>query len=90
MSLYDKNLRLKLACDASAYGGGVGAVLYFLINRKNDIYESTTLNIHERNYSRLDKEGVAIMHGSRKFSQYIYGRKFKLCTDNKTLIALYF
>ena len=86
MCLYDKHLPLKLACDASAYGAG--AVLSHIFPDKTEkpiAYASTTLNPHERNYSELDKEGVAIMFGLRKFRQYIYSRKFTLCTDNKAL-----
>ena len=86
LCLYDKHLPLELACDAYAYGAG--AVLSHIFPDKTEkpiTYASTTLNTHERNYSQLDKEAVAIMFGLRKFRQYIYSRKLTLCTDNKAL-----
>ena len=40
-------------------------------------------------YSQLDKEGVAIIFGVKKFHQYIYGRRFILETDNKALSRIF-
>lgn len=37
---------------------------------------SRTLNAAEKNYSQLDKEGLAVMFGIKRFRKYIYGRKF--------------
>ena len=48
-------------------------------------FVSCTLNKSERNYSQLDKEALSIMFGIKKFHQYLFGRKFVLCTDNKAL-----
>ena len=90
LCLYDKELPLKLACETSSYD--VGAVLSHVYSDKSErpiLYASRTLNIHEKNYSQLDKEGVAIMFGLKKFHQYIYGRKFTICTDNKALSHIF-
>ena len=48
-------------------------------------FASRTINKHEKVYSHLDKEGVAIIFGIKKFHQYVYGRHFTLVTDNQVL-----
>ena len=89
LCLYDKQLPIRSACDASTYG--VGAVLSHV---NPDNYEkpiafaSRRLNNSEMNYSQLDKEALAIIFGVGRFRQYLFGRKFTLVTlvtDNKAL-----
>ena len=46
---------------------------------------SMHLTDREKQYSVLDKEALAIVYEVTKFYQYIYGRKFILCTDHKPL-----
>ncbi|KAL5488897.1 hypothetical protein EMCRGX_G017911 [Ephydatia muelleri] len=43
----------------------------------------------ERNYSQLDKEGLAIIFGVKKFHNYLYRRQFSIVTDHKPLIHLF-
>ena len=86
---YNPNLPLILACDASAYG--IGAVLAHRLpdgSEKPVGYASRTLNKAERNYSRLEKEGLACVFGVRRFYSYLFGYPFNLITDHKPLLGL--
>ena len=89
LAVYDKKLRIKLDCDASKYG--VGAVLSQVNanDEENPIaYASRTLNKSKANYSQLDKEALSIIFGLKKFNQYLFGRHFTLCCDNKALCSI--
>lgn len=87
---FDMSLESIVTCDASAHG--LGAVL---AQRGPDgrervvAYASRALRAPELHYSQIHKEALAIIFAIDKFHQYLYGRKFKLRTDHKPLVAIF-
>ena len=80
---YDSILPVKLVGDASAYG--VGAVISHVMPDGTECpiaFASKTLSSSERNYSQVEKEGLALIFGVKKFHKYLYGHRFTLVTDH--------
>ena len=86
---FNPHLKIILACDASSYG-----VRAMLAHRMPDGserpfgYASHSLLKAEKNYSQLEREGLACVFGMKWFHQYQFGHSFDLIMDHKPLLAL--
>ncbi|GJY75582.1 putative reverse transcriptase domain-containing protein [Tanacetum coccineum] len=68
-------------CDASIKGLGV-----VLMQREKVIaYESRQLKTHEKNYMKHDLELGVVVFAQKIWRHYLYGTKFTLFTDQKSL-----
>ena len=62
---------------------GLGAVL---MQDKNVIdYASLWLKVHERNYPSHDLELVTVVFDLKIWQHYLYGVKYEVFTDNRSL-----
>ncbi len=80
---FDPKLPITLTCDVSNYG--IGTVLSHILpdgSEKPVAYASRTLISAEKNYSQIEKEGLACVFGVKKFYNYLFGHKFDLITDH--------
>ena len=87
---FDPKLKLTLAVDASAYGLGAVLAHKYLNGSERPIgYMSHSLNSAEKNYSQIEKEGLACAFGVNTFRSYLLGHSFELVTDHKPLLSLF-
>ena len=87
---YDSCKEIVVTCDASPYG--IGAVISHVMENGDEkpiAYTSRTLSTAEKNYAQIDKEGLTVVYGVKKFHQMLYGRKFTIMTDHKPLLGLF-
>ncbi|KYN05031.1 Uncharacterized protein K02A2.6 [Cyphomyrmex costatus] len=86
---YNPELPLVITCDASPTG--VAGMLSHVLNgiEKPIAFASRSLTSAERNYSQLDREALAIVFAINHFFMYVFGRKFKLITDNQPLASIH-
>ncbi|XP_036340020.1 uncharacterized protein K02A2.6-like [Rhagoletis pomonella] len=90
LSHFNESLPLVLATDASSFG--IGVVLSHIHPdgcERPIAFASKTLDKHQVKYSQIEKEGLSIIFGVKRFNQYLYGRKFTLITDHKPLVTIF-
>ena len=88
LAYYNSKWDLEVVVDASPVGLGAILVQVDPIDRENRqilAYASRALSDVEKRYSQIEKEGLACDWGCEKFHMYLYGRHFKLVSDNKAL-----
>ena len=87
---FDSRKPILVHCDASPYG--LGVVLSHIMSdgeEKPVSFASRTLSIAERNYSQVEREGLALVFAVKRYHQYLYGHKFEMFTDHKPLLGLF-
>ena len=87
---YDDSKPLMLACDA--FPCGLGAVLSHIMPdgvERPVVYASIILTIAEKNYSQLEKDGLAVVYGVKIFYNYLCGRHFLIESDHQPLAQLF-
>ena len=87
---YDPRKELIAASDARDYG--IGHVLLHKFEdgvTKPIAHASRALLPAERNYTQIEKEGLAITYDVKRFHRFIHGRTFVLQTDHKLLLLIF-
>jgi len=87
---YDPQQKIIVAADASGYGLGACILHEYADGSiKAVCHAARALTPAEKGYSQVEKEALALIFGVTKFHKMIYGRKFKLHTDHKPLLAIF-
>ena len=75
---FDPQKKPILSCDASPYGVGTVIAHETPDGEKPITFASRSLSPAEKKYAHIDKEGLAIIFGVKKFHDYLFGRKFEI------------
>lgn len=77
--------------DTDASDHNIGAVLSQVQEGRKVVvaYYSKSLSAAERNHCTTRKQLLAVIKSVKHFRPYLYGRRFRLCTDHASLIWLY-
>lgn len=58
-------------------------------NERPVYYASRVLSSSEKNYSQIEKEGLAIVFALKHFQRFLSGRNFTLHTDHRPLFKIF-
>ncbi len=83
LSYYDPKKPVTLSVDASSQG--LGAVLYQ--EGKPVAYASRALTSTGQKYAQIEKETLAIVFGTTKFYQFLFGRQVIVTSATNTGIS---
>ena len=89
LSHFKRNQEIRIICDASKQG--LGAVLQQIQNNgewKPICFASRFLTNFEAKYSINELELLAIVWAVEHFKNYVYGVKFKIISDHKTIMTV--
>jgi len=75
--------------DASAFAIGAVLLQEKIGNDRPIAYANRVFSWTEQNYNTTEKELLAIVWAVKHFRPYIYGTKFKIVTDHKSLTWLF-
>ena len=85
LQYYDPNTDVNLEVDASLKGLGAA-----LVQQNGPVaFASKTLTTTQSNYSNIERECLAIVHGIQRFHHYLYGKRFTVVTDHKPLEMIF-
>ena len=87
---FDPEKPVVLGTDAYPYD--IGAVISHVMPHGSEepiAFASKTLSKAERSNVQVEKEGLSIVYGIRKFNQYLIGRHFTILTDHKPLLTIF-
>ena len=88
-SYFDEQKEKILYCDASPFG--LSSILLQNDNKGHlqvISYLSRTLNTTEQRYSQLEREYLSIVYACQRHRVYLFGRTFKIYSDNKAVFNL--
>ena len=86
---YNPELPLLIDCNGSPHGLEAAVLSHRFQDSVEICYTSHTLAQAETKYSQVEKEGLAVIFGLKRFHKYIYGRQFEINTDHKPLLGLF-
>ena len=84
LAFYDSSKELTLQVDASEKA--TGATL--MQDGRPIEYASRTLDASKQNWAPIEREMLAIVHGCKRFHQYLCGRRMTVESDHRLLEAI--
>ena len=84
LAFYDPSKELTLQVDASEKA--TGATL--MQEGRPNAYPSRALDASKQNWAPIEREMLAIIHGCKRFHQYLYGRRTMVESDHRPLEAI--